>query len=83
MNKLVKQWKTYAKNGIEDFGFINVLRSKLIKSYEMYKSDGVAIPRIQEKTMNGVFNVEFDSDLSNCEQFSDSEICEWILLRDV
>lgn len=43
----------------------------------------INIPRIQEKTMDGVFNVEFDSDLSDCEQFSDSEISEWISLVEV
>ena len=43
----------------------------------------INIPRIQEKTMDGVFNVEFDSDLSNCKQFSDSEINEWISLVEV
>ena len=38
----------------------------------------INIPRVQEKTMDGVFNVEFDSDLSNTEQFDESEIKSWI-----
>ena len=36
------------------------------------------IPRIQEKTSDGVFNVEFDSDLSNCKQCDESEINDWL-----
>lgn len=38
----------------------------------------VDIPRIQEKTMDGVFNVEFDSDLSTTKQFDVSGLSEWI-----
>ena len=48
VNKLVKQWKAYAKNGIKDFGYINALRPKLIKSYEMYKADGVVTRSFEE-----------------------------------
>lgn len=48
VNKLVKQWKTHAKNGIKDFGYINALRPKLINSYEMYKNDGVAARSFEE-----------------------------------
>ena len=48
VNKLVKQWKAYAKNGIKDFGYINALRSKLIKAYEMYKADGVVTRNFEE-----------------------------------
>lgn len=36
------------------------------------------IPRIQEKTMDGVFNVEFDSDLSGANYFNQDAIKEWI-----
>ncbi|KDE44308.1 hypothetical protein NPL6_01845 [Metamycoplasma hyosynoviae] len=48
VNKLVKQWKIYAKNGIKDFGYINALREKLIKSYKIYKADGVVIRSFEE-----------------------------------
>lgn len=43
----------------------------------------IDIPRIQEKTMDGVFNVEFDSDLSSCKKFDENEIHEWISLKEV
>ena len=48
VNKLVKQWKAYAKNGTKDFGYINALRPKLVKSYGMYVNDGVATRSFEE-----------------------------------
>lgn len=41
-----------------------------------YKAD--EIPRIQEKSMEGVFNIEFDSDLSNVADINVDETIEWI-----
>lgn len=38
-----------------------------------------SIPRIQEKTMDGVFNVEFDSDLSTSYEFNSCRMEEWLL----
>lgn len=42
----------------------------------------VDIPRIQEKTMDGVFNVEFDSDLSSMNSLEASKVEEWIKKED-
>ena len=36
------------------------------------------VPRIEEKTMNGVFNVEFDSNLSTIKDLDENEINDWI-----
>ncbi len=41
VNILVRQWKTYAKNGLKDLGYLNDLQPKLIKAYTMYKDDNV------------------------------------------
>ena len=38
----------------------------------------IDIPRLQEKTMDGVFNVEFDSDLSTTNNFDETGLEEWI-----
>ena len=43
----------------------------------IYKA--INVPRIQEKTMDGVFNVEFDSDLSSTKAFDENGINEWII----
>lgn len=48
VNKIVKQWKTFVKNGIKDIGYINALRPKLLKAYQMYKNDGVGLRDFEE-----------------------------------
>lgn len=40
--------------------------------------DANRIPRIQEKTVDGVFNVEFDSDLSSSQPFDGTSLVEWL-----
>ena len=48
VNKIVKQWKIFAKNGIKDIGYINALRPKLLKAYQMYKADGVSMKEFND-----------------------------------
>ena len=48
VNKLVKQWQIYAKNGIRDLGYIDALRPKLEKSYKMYIDDGVVVRSFED-----------------------------------
>ncbi len=48
VNKLIKQWKSYAKNGLKDLGYQKALRLKLLKAYEMYKEDGVPVVKFDE-----------------------------------
>lgn len=43
VNKIVKQWKVHAKNGIKDFGYIKALKPRLQKAYKMYENDGVGM----------------------------------------
>ncbi len=42
--------------------------------------DSREIPKIKEKTDAGIFNIEFDSNLSNSSSLSTQEIIEWIQL---
>lgn len=42
--------------------------------------DAINIPRITEKTKEGIFNIEFDSNLTNSKWLSFSDILEWIKL---
>lgn len=43
VNKLIKQWNAFAKNGTKDIGYINALKPKLLKAYKMYEEDGVGM----------------------------------------
>ena len=48
----------------------------LENNIKMFKATNV--PRLEEKTMDGVFNVEFDSDLSSAVEFDITDLSEWI-----
>ena len=48
VNKIVKQWKSFAKNGTRDIGYINALRPKLLKAYQMYETDGVRLRKFDD-----------------------------------
>ena len=48
VNKLVKQWQIFAKNGIKDIGYVNSLRPMLLKAYKMYEDDGVRVRGFEE-----------------------------------
>lgn len=48
VNKIVKQWKAFAKNGTKDLGYINALKPKLLKAYKMYEDDGVGMRKFED-----------------------------------
>lgn len=62
---------------IEVLGKIKYGKKFIDNNIKFFKAN--SIPRIQEKTMDGVFNVEFDSDLSTSIEFNGSGMEEWIL----
>ena len=57
---------------------------KSIKFNQKYTNDNIKvfdakdIPRVTEKNKDGVFNVEFDSNLSNITELSDNDIVNWL-----
>ena len=40
--------------------------------------DAITIPRLKEKNAEGVFNVEYDSDLVNAQSLSMGELIDWL-----
>lgn len=40
--------------------------------------DSIEIPKIKEKTETGIFNIEFDSNLSNSNSLSTQEVIKWL-----
>lgn len=57
---------------------------KSISFNEKYLIDGIRIfdstdiPKLTEKTKDGIFNVEFDSNLTTCNHMTLTQISEWI-----
>ncbi len=61
---------------------------ELIRYSKKYVEDNIKIfnavdvPRIREKTMDGIFNVEFDSDLSSLQCLEASGLTDWLCNRN-
>lgn len=41
--------------------------------------NGTDVPRIKEKDINGVFNVEYDVDLENVQHISKTKLIDWVM----
>jgi len=44
--------------------------------------DAIDVPRVQEKTSDGVFNVEYDSDLTTAKSMPSGRFIDWITKKD-
>lgn len=40
--------------------------------------NGDDVPRIKEKDINGVFNIEYDVDLENVQSISKGKLIDWV-----
>ncbi len=48
VNIIIKQWKEYANIGINDLGYKNALKPRLLNAYLMYEHDGVRMRRFED-----------------------------------
>lgn len=48
VDSIIKNWQAIAKSGVEDIGYINALRPRLLRAYEMYQKDGVKMRKFEE-----------------------------------
>lgn len=44
--------------------------------------DGTDVPRIKERDVNGVCNIEYDVDLENTQHISKGKLVDWITARE-
>jgi len=70
IEKIIKNWE------IKDLYTISFNEQYIKDNLRVYDSND--IPRLTEKTNEGIYNIEFDSDLTNSKYMSLDEIKQWI-----
>lgn len=61
---------------VSDLESVVFNENHLIDNLKIY--DSAQVPKIQEKTVEGIFNIEFDSNLTNSKSISQKEMFFWV-----
>ena len=72
-SKLVELLFNYSKDELD---LIRFNEEYIQKNLGFYKTDD--IPKFPDKQPRGVFNTEYDSDLSGLQSRTFSELCDWV-----